>query len=185
MDIIDALERSWEVGAQVVAGLTAEQLDAPTPCAGWDVRALLNHTLGEALMMTRVNQGQAAGNDHGDLVGDGGTLVATWAEVARENVASWRESGLEGDRTYFYGTFPSPASAIINLGEVVVHTWDLAMAIGRPAPVDPALAALVHQLYASVPLDGMRAGGMLGPEVEVSDGAPVADRMLALLGRRP
>jgi hypothetical protein len=31
----------------------------------------------------------------------------------------------------------------------------------------------------------MRAGGILGPEIAVPAGAPVADRMLGLLGRRP
>lgn len=110
---------------------------------------------------------------------------STWTGVAASNVASWRESGLEGDRTYFYGTFPAGASAVINLGEVVVHTWDLAMALGRPAPKDPGLATLAYELYSYVPLDGMRAAGHLGPEVPVPADAPVEDRMLGLLGRRP
>src|SRR3954453_10805521 len=105
MEIVDALELAWEQGAKVVAGMAPAQLNAATPCAGWDGRALLNHTLGEAVMMTRVNQGQTAGNEHGDLVGDGSGLMATWAVIGSENVASWRDSGLTGDRTYFYGTF--------------------------------------------------------------------------------
>lgn len=185
MEILDALERSWDLGARLVADLDGTDLENPTPCAGWDVRTLLNHTLGECLMMTGVNRGSAPDVDAGDLVGDGRSLAATWAEVAADNVASWRESGLDGERTYFYGTFPARASAVINLGEVVVHSWDLAMAMGRPAPLDPALAALVYELYSWAPLDGMRAGGQLGPEVPVPADAPVEDRMLGLLGRRP
>jgi uncharacterized protein (TIGR03086 family) len=185
MDPIDALERSWNDGANIVARLTAEDLTRPTACAGWDVKQLLNHTLGECKMMTLVNQGEAAGNDHGDLVGDAAGLSETWARLGGENMASWRASGLDGTRTYFYGTFPAGASAVINLGEVLVHTWDLARGIDVDFEVDTEQAALVHGLYAAIPLDGMRAGGMLAREVPVPVGAPVAERMLGLLGRQP
>jgi hypothetical protein len=59
------------------------------------------------------------------------------------------------------------------------------VATGQPVELDPEMAAMVLDLYTAVPLDGMRAGGMLGPEVPVPADAPVADRMLGLLGRRP
>jgi uncharacterized protein (TIGR03086 family) len=185
MDAIDALERSWTEGAAVVARVTTEDLARPTACAGWDVKQLLNHTLGECQMMTLVNEGETASNDRGDLVGDGAGLSETWDKLGEENIASWRASGLEGKRTYFYGTFPAGASAVINLGEVLVHTWDLARGIDVDFQVDPEQATLVHGLYAAIPLDGMRAGGMLAAEVPVPADAPVAERMLGLLGRQP
>ncbi|HEX4161780.1 MAG TPA: TIGR03086 family metal-binding protein, partial [Acidimicrobiales bacterium] len=138
------------------------------------------------VMMTRVNGGQPGGtDDHGDLVGDGLALGALWDELGRANVASWREAGLQGDRAYFYGTFPAAAAAISNLGEVLLHSWDLAQATGRGYVIDPDLAALVYGLYSAVPLDDKRAKGVLGPEVTMPADAPVADRVLALLGRRP
>ena len=31
--------------ARVVGGVRADQFTAPTPCADWDVHALLNHTI--------------------------------------------------------------------------------------------------------------------------------------------
>jgi uncharacterized protein (TIGR03086 family) len=185
MNHIDALELSWKHGADLVSGLRPGDLSAPTPCGDWDVRGLLNHTLGEAQMMTDVNRGLPSGNDHGDLAGDGDALVATWQETGRDNVESWRESGLDGDRTYFYGTFPARACVLINLGEVLVHSWDLARATGKDFALDPDLAALVHGLYSAIPLNGLRANGVLGPEVPVSADAPIADRMLGLLGRQP
>ena len=45
MDVISALEQSYDQTAKLVAGLTPAELDAPSPCAGWDVRATLNHLL--------------------------------------------------------------------------------------------------------------------------------------------
>ncbi len=185
MNPIDALEKSWSDGASLVTDIQPPQLTTSTPCVGWDVRALLNHTLGEAQMMTRVNLGEVPDQDHGDLVGDGRQLSKLWEDTARDNVASWRKSGLAGDRTYFYGTFSADASVLINLGEVLVHCWDLAQAVVREFEIDPELATLVHGLYSATPLDGMRAGGMLGPEIAVPADASVADRMLGLLGRKP
>jgi uncharacterized protein (TIGR03086 family) len=184
VDPIEGLELAWEQGAGLVAGLMPQDLGTPTPCGEWDVRGLLNHVFCKAQMMTGVNRGRTGSHDHSDLVGSG-DLIDTWQGVGRDNVASWRESGLDGDRTYFYGTFPATASVVINLGEVLVHNWDLASATGQAYPVDPDVAALVLGLYQAVPLDGMRAGGQLGPEIPVPDDAPIPDRMLGLLGRQP
>jgi uncharacterized protein (TIGR03086 family) len=91
----------------------------------------------------------------------------------------------EGERTYFYGTFPARVALVINLGEIVVHSWDLAEATEQAFTVEEELAIPVYDLYRSYPLDGMRAGGQLGPELSVADDAPVAERLLALLGRQP
>ncbi|HEY1652929.1 MAG TPA: TIGR03086 family metal-binding protein [Acidimicrobiales bacterium] len=186
MDPIDALELSWKQGADLIGGLRPDDLTRSTPCAEWDVGGLLNHTLGEVVMMTQVNRGQPGGtDDHGDLVGDGTALGSLWDDMARDNVASWREAGLVGDRAYFYGTFPAGAAVIVNLSEIIVHSWDAARATGRDYVIDPDLAALVYGLYSMVPLDDMRANGVLGPEVIVPADAPVADRLLGLSGRQP
>lgn len=185
MDPIDALERSWTASTPLIAAVSPELLGRPSACSGWDVKALLNHTLGECQMMTLVNGGEQASNERGDVVGDGHGLSETWERTGAENIASWRSSGLDGDRTYFYGTFPAAASAVINVGEVLVHSWDLARGIGVDFEIDPELASMVHDLYAAIPLDGMRAGGMLAPEVHVPPDATIADRMLGLLGRQP
>ena len=185
MEHIDALELSWKHGATLIAGLRPADLAAPTSCAGWNVRALLNHTLGEAQMMTEVNNGMTSSSDHGDLVGDGRDLAAAWDSIAQHNVTSWRASGLDGDRSYFYGTFPATACVIINLGEVLVHSWDLARATNQPFEVDAELAGAVYGLYSAIPLDGQRAHGTFGPEVVMPESAPIGDRLLGLLGRTP
>ena len=185
MDTIDTLELSWKYGASVVAGLGPADLATLTPCAGWDVRALLNHTLGEAQMMTDVNNGLVSSADHGDIVGDGTGLSGAWDAIGQRNVTSWRTSGLDGDRAYFYGTFPATAGIVINIGEVIVHAWDLARAIGQPFEIDAELAAPVYGLYRAIPLDGMRSNGLLGPEIAVPDDASISDRLLGLLGRTP
>lgn len=184
MDAVDALGRAYDDLATVVAALGPEQYSLPTCCPAWDVRGLLNHILGGALMYTLVNAGQRAGEDAGDVVGTDptGALEVT----AAANLASWRRPGArEGDRSYPWGTFPAGAGLLINLGEVALHTWDLAKATGQPAQIDAEVAQLIYDFYRAIPMDGMRAGGIYGPEISVPESAPVQDRLLGFLSRRP
>jgi len=183
MDVIDALELAWEQGAPLVTDLTEEERTATTPCAGWDVDALLDHTVVECGMFTRVNRGEPAHVDGETL--DRADIPGAWASAAAANVASWRSSGLEGDRTYPFGTFPAAASAVINLAEVVLHSWDLAQATGRPFELDPGLVTLVHDFYGSMDLTPYRTYEVFGAEVVLDADAPELDRLVALLGRTP
>jgi uncharacterized protein (TIGR03086 family) len=184
MSQIDALEQAWKYGAELIASTSAGDLTLATPCTDWDVRALVNHLLGEAKMMTEVNHGLPSIPAHSDLI-DGADVETAWIDSAQDNVASWRDAGVTGDRSYFYGTFPATAGLAINVGEVVVHSWDLATALGRQLTTDPEHAAIAFDLWSSFPLDGLRAGGQLGAEIPVPTDAPVMDRLLGLLGRQP
>ena len=136
-------------------------------------------------MFTRANWGETdVPEDAGDLLG--ADHVAACAELAEANVAAWRTpDALEGERTFPFGTFPAPVALLINVGEVAVHAWDLARATDQPAAIDPEVATLVLEFYSAMPLDEFRAHGAFGPEVLVDEAAPVADRMLGLLGFRP
>src|ERR1019366_5212052 len=184
MDVISALAQSYNQTAKLVARLTPDELDAPSPCAGWDVRATLNHMLGATWMFTLVNQGQTADEDAGDVIGDDASLAVTAA--AKENLASWRQPGaFEGDRSYVFGTFPARGAAMLNLGEVVVHNWDVAKATGQELVFDPAVGQMIYDWGVSIPLDDFRDHGAFGPEVAVSASATIVDRLVGLLGRQP
>ena len=182
IDPITALERSYDELAKVVAGLQPAQLSLPTDCPEWDVRALLDHVLGGALMYMAANEGRLTGEDAGDVVGADPSLATS--EIAAANLASWRQPGaLEGERTYPFGTFPAPAGLVSNIGEVALHAWDLAKATGQEARLDEDVAALVLDLYLQVPMDELRAHGVYGPEIAVPASAPVQDRLLGFLSR--
>ena len=184
MDVVSALEVSYDQTAKLVANLDPAQLDAPSPCAGWDTRAMLNHLLGATWMFTSVNQGRPAGEDGGDVIGDDPSLAVTAA--AKENLASWRQPGaFEGDRAYPFGTFPADGAALLNLEEVVVHNWDLAKATGQDLAIDPDIAQTIYDWGLTIGLDGFRAHGAFGPEVVVPASAPITDRLIGLLGRQP
>jgi uncharacterized protein (TIGR03086 family) len=184
MDVVTAIERSYDQTSTLVAGLDAAKLATPSPCSGWDVRATLNHLLGATWMFTLVNQGQAAAEDAGDVIGDDPRVAVVAA--AKENLASWRQPGaLEGTRAYPFGSFPADFAALLNLEEVVVHNWDIATATGIGVTVDEDVAQLVYDWATSIPLDEFRAHGAFGPEVAVQASAPTVDRLMGLFGRRP
>ncbi|MGH9273687.1 MAG: maleylpyruvate isomerase N-terminal domain-containing protein, partial [Acidimicrobiales bacterium] len=46
MDPISVLRKAVDQTGRIVAGVKPEQLAVPTPCDDWDLRALLNHTIG-------------------------------------------------------------------------------------------------------------------------------------------
>src|SRR3954467_13666945 len=99
---ITGLGRAYRDLAKVLANLDSEQLTRPTNCPAWDVRGLLNHILGGALMYIRVNEGESAGEDAGDVAGNDPTGAV--ARTADANVASWRAAGaLDGERVYPWG----------------------------------------------------------------------------------
>ena len=43
------LERALDQAAAIIAGIGASQAALPTPCADWDVRALVRHLIGQDL----------------------------------------------------------------------------------------------------------------------------------------
>ena len=185
MDGATALERSYGHLTTTVGNVSAEELSTASACEGWDLRALLNHVLGAGWMFTRANEGETGvPEDAGDLVGD--DHIAACTQLATANVAAWRiPDALDGERTYPFGTFPAPVALMINVGEIAVHAWDVAKATDQDATIDPEVASLLLDFYKGMPLDAFRAHGAFGPEVPVDPSAPVADRMLGLLGFQP
>ncbi len=76
------------------------------------------------------------------------------------------------------------AIATFFLGDVLVHTWDLARATGLDETLD---ADVVHDMLVGMePLDEMlRGSGHYGPKVDVPVDADEQTRLIAFTGRRP
>lgn len=186
IDPITALERSWDELAKVIANLDDAALRAPcADCPAWDVRGVLNHVLGAALMFNGANDGVELPEDAGDAIGSDSAASAV-AAIGAANVASWaRPGGLEGERVYPFGSYPAPMGLVINVGEVALHAWDIAKATGQPARIDADVAQLVLDFYQHAPMDDLRAHGVYGPEIPVDASAPVADRLLGFMSRQP
>ncbi len=177
MDKLAALEHAYAMAAPVVSAATPDTYDWPTPCTAWDVRTLLNHLIRVIDQFPVVLAGEKA--DWAGVAFTDDPEQALRSAVAA-NLAAWRRPGaLETP-----GRLPGTYWVDINLTDTVMHTWDLAQAIGHDLAVDEELAAFVLDTCSDAPFLRDR-GRAFAPAVPVDPGAPVIDRLAGLLGRRP
>jgi len=170
----------------VVAAVRDDQLTGPTPCAGTSVAALLDHLHGLAVGLRLAAQKQPTGAPSASAEG----LPADWrVRIPRELgelAAAWCDpAAWEGTAEPGGVRLPGAVAGRVALNEVLVHGWDLAVAIGRAYGVDDASAqeCLDQGLeFAAAP--GAR-DSIYGPEVPVPADAPVFDRLLGFTGRDP
>src|SRR5215472_12799880 len=114
MDLFTAFDHAVASTAEIVKAAPADQLDAPTPCAEWDVRALLNHVIGtlwlaEGLFGDRAPRyAMAPGSlPPADLARD--DPAAAYAEAAAAALAAAAGDALTRVHDTPLGEMPGPA----------------------------------------------------------------------------
>jgi uncharacterized protein (TIGR03086 family) len=167
----------------VIREITDHDLEAPTPCLGWDVHSLIQHLLfyGPALECAARKEPTDFGDDE---------LPADWQSQLEEQitrlVAAWSAPEAWQGATSMGGPVQMPAYTLggMVLGELVVHGWDLAVATGNRPVWDEEMLGFLHQeVSKNAPLG--RDMDVYGPEVPVVYPASTLDRTLALTGRTP
>ena len=177
------LRAAIAVAQAIVAGISAGQWGAPTPCPGVDVRALVNHLVAGNLYFVSLVAGGPRPDGDADLLG--ADPVEAFRTAAAGLTAALGAPGVL-DRTYAlpFGEVSGPGLIEVRLIEHLGHGWDLARATGQRAdfPDDLAERALaVARRQVEDPAGGRRSA--FGAEVEVSPGAPAIDRLAGFLGR--
>jgi uncharacterized protein (TIGR03086 family) len=176
-----ALQSTLAVLTEVRPG----DLAAPTPCASWDVRALVSHFVGTARWWAAVIAGEEAAADADYAAGD---FVAAYEESIRIAVAAFAAGGaLDKTVRLPFGEFPGAVLRDLAAMEQFTHGWDLARAIGYSADLDPGLAAGLLGRARLVITDSYRGpdgAAFFGPAAEAPAGAGPADQLAAFLGRR-
>jgi uncharacterized protein (TIGR03086 family) len=185
MDQIETFTRAVDHTGRIVAGVTPDQLDQPTPCADWDVRALLNHTIGGVHMFDDAAQEKEFDTSRfqRDMVGpDPGDSYEVGAAKLKETL---RQPGVL-DRTWTmpFGATPGQIAIGIATVETLQHGWDVAKATGQKTDRDPEMMEAAMAAAQLFPPDIVRQPGVFGPEVECVSDAPIEDRLAAFLGRQ-
>jgi uncharacterized protein (TIGR03086 family) len=182
---VDVLRHTQGIAAGVLANVSADQLDAPTPCASWTVADLIDHMVG-AQHWSRCGVQGATVDDSGEGSAQG-DFNATFAQAAEAAAAAFAEDGAL-DRTVNPGFGDMPAAALLGLAitDTFTHAWDLAKATGQDTDLDPALAAqlLAASRQAIQPAFRGPEGAPFGPEQTAPEGASAADELAAFLGRQ-
>jgi uncharacterized protein (TIGR03086 family) len=162
-----------------------DQWGAPTPCSEWDVRALVNHVVGENRWAVPLFAGgtiQEVGDRFdGDLLGS--DPVAAWDDSAAAALAAVDDPAAM-DRTVHlsFGDFPGREYAMQLMADLLVHGWDLARAIGTDERMDPGLVDVCQDWFSSV-AEAYRSVGAVAPPPPVPTGADAQTRLLADFGR--
>ncbi len=181
MDLIDTLDQTFQHAHGVIAGITAEQYDSPTPCEEWTVRDVLDHMIGVVAGLGAA----AAGEARAGTFELGPDPARQFEQLAAAALEAWRTPGVL-DRILDGGPGPMPGRVLasINLLDTATHSWDLARATGQDAtlPEPVAIAALEASLAIVSP--ELRAG-RFGPERTAPDTADPTARLVAYLGRTP
>lgn len=160
-----------------------EDWDAPAPCEGWVARDVVGHVVEWV---------------PGFLAMGLGTEPVTFPDVADGPGEAWAAcrdhvQGLLDDPSVTETTFHAPqmgdmpldvAIERFILGDVLVHTWDLARATGQDDTIDAAEAQ--GMFIGMEPMADMLAqSGQFAPRKPVADDASYQDRLIALTGRTP
>ena len=186
-DTLMLLERALEQTERLIAAVDPGQAGLPTPCTDWDVQALVRHLAGQDLRNFLIAlQGETA-----DWQAPAEELGDDWAATFRDRAAPlralWRSANLDVEFGMSGGgQAPLRARADQQIAELSVHDWDLAIATGRLAGLDPELAE--HSLNWS---RGLLRPEHRGPdrafahEVPVAPDAPIYQQLAGWFGRDP
>jgi uncharacterized protein (TIGR03086 family) len=167
---------------QLAAETPPDQLDRPTPCEKWTVRDLLAHIIeGSTTFAAAVR-----GDDPPDDVRLGpDAVVAATANAALADIdAAFRSPGaLERTVATPFGEMRGDTFARLLVFDLLMHSWDLATATGKPLDVPDELVAEVDGFARAALTPDLRGPDTFGPEVTPSDGATPLERVVAFSGR--
>src|SRR2546426_823127 len=92
---VETLEQAIVGTKKIVANVSTDQLEGPTPCASWDVRRLINHIVGGAnWFATTMETGVGpVGEDDVEPDVTGGDIGAAYDEATERAVAAFKAPG--------------------------------------------------------------------------------------------
>ncbi|MFJ1733823.1 TIGR03086 family metal-binding protein [Streptomyces sp. NPDC088254] len=173
--------------ARVARGVPAADLDKPTHCADWDLRAMVNHWV---LYTSHGLEHRALRKQlPEELLTRDFTADPLWAQAYAVRldraVDAWADPAVwEGEVDLGGGTLPAADLAAMIVKETAVHGWDVAVSTGQAFHVSDGAARLVldvverhGDLYRRY--DGFAALVPCPPD------APPFERALAASGRDP
>lgn len=189
-ELIEHYGHALTAARAVLVLVRPSDLARPTPCEGWDLRMLTAHMIGQ-------NEGFATALVTGDAEAsayaprpaqDSDALLGAWDDSVKHLLAA--VDGCDSDRRVRLveiapdATFAATAVVEMQLLDTVIHTWDVATALGERYRPDQPLLELVAAGSLRVP-DGQvrtRPGAAFAPSLTTAMDDPWA-LTLARLGR--
>ena len=173
--------------ARVVGNVPQNALDAPTPCADWDLRTLLSHTiLWTSYSAERRAHGESVAEDlmNKDFTADPG-FRDDYARQIGKAVQAWSApEAWAGTRNVMGDATPAADVGAMLLMETALHGWDVARATGQQFRTDEQTAeALEDIVQAQAELFRKYQG--FADAIEPPKNATAFELALTLSGRDP
>ncbi|WP_439658113.1 TIGR03086 family metal-binding protein [Lentzea sp. HUAS TT2] len=174
------LDRARDHALPVIANITDDDLAKPTPCADYDVRALLDHLLHVVVEFQKLAAKQDADFSHTPSYPD---WRAQYPAESAKLVEAWGQPGAtEG----IAGNMQMPATVVggLVLLDLTIHASDLARATGQSFEPDPEVFTEVAGLVSQMGPMAIEMKVFAAP-VEAPAGASPFEQLLATTGRDP
>lgn len=156
-----------------------------TPCPGWTVRDLVNHVTVEDLWAIELFAGSTIEEVGDRFDGDqlGADALATWRAASADALGTASAPGAMTRVVHLsFGDVPGSEYAMQLFADHLVHSWDLAVAIGAPVGLHEEAVAACRAWFAERE-DGYRAAGAIGPRPMIAADADPVTQLLAGFGR--
>ncbi|MGW1994910.1 TIGR03086 family metal-binding protein [Embleya sp. NPDC001921] len=184
--------RAVRYSVELVERVTADDLDRPTPCAGWALADLLAHMTAQHRGFAKAAAGDGKDRAHWALPSRGPDAAATYRESAAAVISAFAE--VPSEETEFdlpeFGVahgFPADQAIGFHFIDYLVHGWDVARALDIAFEPDDDLVAAGLPVALAVPDDDhrLRPGAAFAPSLDTWDQAETLNRILLYLGRSP
>ncbi|MGC5616460.1 TIGR03086 family metal-binding protein [Georgenia sp. Z1491] len=167
----------------VVDGVAPGAWDAPSPVEGWAARDVVGHLTTWLPTMLAASGGPALPEGPDADIDPAGA----WHHQRRA-VQAILDDPASADQVLInpnFGEVPLPgAISRFYVGDVFMHTWDLARATGQEPGLDAELSESLLAGMAQME-DVLRSSGQYGPPVPVPGDASAQDRLVGFIGRDP
>ncbi|HEY3504688.1 MAG TPA: TIGR03086 family metal-binding protein [Actinocatenispora sp.] len=185
-DLVELDRRAVAGSVATVQRVRPGDLGRPTPCADWDLTALLAHMTAQHRGFAAAAAGHGADPDvwRETPADDPVAAYAAAAEAVTAAFATPAERFVLPEITRA-PDFPAAQAIGFHLVDYVVHGWDVAAALGVPYPEDDAVLAAALDVARAVPDGAARTapGSAFAPSLATPPEASTMDTILALLGR--
>jgi len=155
---------------------------APTPDTEWDVRALVSHVIEEQQWVPLLLDGRSVAEARARIDPPGDDLIAAWHRYSAAATAAWQDRDPNEPVRLSSDTMLVVDYLREQVADVIIHTWDLARAIGDGERLDDELVEAAWSVF-EPQKDALQASGLYNFPVPVGDDEPLQTRLLALTGR--
>jgi uncharacterized protein (TIGR03086 family) len=179
MDIIELWSKVADGFGARLDAVSDDQWDDPTPCEQWNVRQLVDHAINsQRLLPERLGAELPEGGDD---------PRAAWPKIRAAALAEYEKPGVLAQRVELPFGEMTVEQMLTNIaiGDLLLHSWDLARATRGDERLDPDAVATAYE--GLQPLDEVlhATGTVFGPKIDPPPGADKQTELLCFSGRQP